>query len=838
MPPKVSIAEKLDAESAMESHSVLQGAVGTSHPHESAAGHVTGQAHYIDDIPRMAGELIVDFVGSSFAHAEIVKVDTAAAAKIPGVFVYTHKDISGVNLFGPIIQDEVFLAETHVHFIGEPIVVVAAETHELVARAKQAIVLELRELPAILSIDAAIEKKKFLTTPIKMEQGDVDAELARSSHRISGVFTIGGQEQFYLESQAAYAIPGEGNDLTVHSSTQNTTEVQKVVAEVLGLKHSEVVCICKRMGGGFGGKETQAVMPALMAAIVAQKTRRPARCQFSKDLDMMVTGKRHPNKAFYDVGFTAEGRVTALKVDYFSDGGCTADLSTSILSRTLFHTDNCYDIPNLRATGTICKTNLPSNTAFRGFGGPQGVALIENVLEDVSAKLKIDAYEVRRRNLYQGETGVTHYGQPVKNNVLPELFEQLYESSDYRVRREKIDGFNTSTPQPPSPKMETRNASPKGEGGERALPSPLGEGSGVRLRGLAMTGVKFGISFTTKFLNQGNALVNVYTDGTVQVSTGGTEMGQGLYTKIQQIVADELGVRFEDVRVMATSSEKSNNTAPTAASAGTDLNGNAAAVACRKIRARLTEYVARLWGVEVTQVAFAGGLVFVKSAPDLTPQPPLLKERGGSEAEGVRRITFAELTQRAWRERISLGERGFYATPGLDFDYATGKGSPFYYFTNGACVAEVTIDRFTGALTIDRLDVLMDIGKSINPGIDRGQLIGGLVQGIGWVTAEELKYNDKGALLSHSTTTYKIPNIQDIPDDLRLEFFDNKLHDFNIRSSKAVAEPPLMLGLAVFCAVKNALSYLRPGEAVDLKLPATNEEILMRMEALKPRATS
>ncbi len=755
-------------------------AVGTSHPHESAVGHVTGQAHYIDDMPRMAGELIVDFVGSTFAHAEILSVDIVAASKMPGVFVYTYKDIGGVNVFGPIIQDEVFLAETHAHFIGEPIVVVAAETHELVARAKQAIKIELRELPAILSIDAAIEKKKYLTTPIKMEQGDVDTELAKSSHRLNGTFIIGGQEQFYLESQAAYAIPGEGNDLTVYSSTQNTTEVQKVVAEVLGLKHSEVVCICKRMGGGFGGKETQAVMPALMAAIVAQKTRRPARCQFSKDLDMMVTGKRHPYKAFYDVGFTAEGRVTALKVDYYSDGGCTADLSTSILSRTLFHTDNCYDIPNLRATGTICKTNLPSNTAFRGFGGPQGVALIENVLEDVSAKLGLDAYDVRRRNLYQGETGVTHYGQSVKNNVLPELFAQLYESSGYAQRRDFIS---------------------KGAAGSL----------GNKIKGLAMTGVKFGISFTTKFLNQGNALVNVYTDGTVQVSTGGTEMGQGLYTKIQQIVADELGVRFEDVRVMATSSEKSNNTAPTAASAGTDLNGNAAAVACRKIRARLAEYIARLWGVNTESVQFREGRVL---------------------SEG-HEMPFAELTQKAWRERISMGERGFYATPGLDFDYATGKGSPFYYFTNGACVAEVTIDRFTGALTIDRLDVLMDIGKSINPGIDRGQLIGGLVQGIGWVTAEQLKYNDKGALLSHSPTTYKIPNIQDIPDDLRLEFFENKLHDFNIRSSKAVAEPPLMLGLAVFCALKNALSYLRPGEVVDLNLPATHEEILMCMEALK-----
>lgn len=763
------------------------GAVGTSHPHESAIGHVQGAAPYIDDMPQLPGELIVDFVGSTFAHCEIVGVDTSAVTQVPGAMAFTCADIEGINLFGPIIKDEVFLAEKQAHYLGEPIAVVAAPTRELLQLAKKAVKLELKELPAVLSIDEAREKKLFIDKTIKMEQGDVDAALAAADHRVKGEFFTGGQEQFYLESQAAYAVPGEGRELVVHSSTQNTTEVQKVVAEVLGLKHSDVVCICKRMGGGFGGKETQAVMPALMAAIVAQKTRRPARCQFDKDTDMMVTGKRHPVKSFYEVGYDAEGRVSALKIDYFSDGGCTADLSTSIIARTLFHTDNCYNIPNLRATGTICRTNYPSNTAFRGFGGPQGVAAIENILEDIAARLKLDPYEVRRRNIYEGENCSTHYGQPVKNNVLPELFDQLHENSDYAARRSAVDNFNAR--------------------------------SGMQLKGLAFTGVKFGISFTTKFLNQGNALVNVYTDGTAQVSTGGTEMGQGLYTKVQQIVADELGIRFEDVRVMATSSEKSNNTAPTAASAGTDLNGNAAAVACRKIRERLAEFAAKLLGTAMGDIVFEGGEVFAKGNP-------------------TKKMTFAELTQKAWRERISMGERGFYATPGIDFDYATGKGSPFYYFTNGACVAEVSIDRFTGALTIDRLDVLMDIGQSINPGIDRGQLIGGIVQGVGWATAEELKYNDKGALLSHSPTTYKIPNIQDIPDDFRLEFFENKLHDFNIRSSKAVAEPPLMLGMAVFCAVKNALSYLSPGESIGMNLPATNEEILMQIESLTDRRKS
>ena len=369
------------------------GAVGTSYPHESARGHVTGQAPYIDDMPRLPGEFIVDFVGSTFAHAEILSVDVTEARKIPGVVAFTYKDIEGINLFGPIIKDEVFLAEHHAHFLGEPIVVVAGPTFEAVSAAKKAVKLSLKELPPILSIAAAIEKKQFIDKTIKMETGDVEAALAAAEYRIKGEFFTGGQEQFYLESQAAFVVPGEGRELTVYSSTQNTTEVQKVVAEVMGLKHSDVVCVCKRMGGGFGGKETQAVMPALMAAIVAVKTRRPARCQFTKDIDMMVTGKRHPVKSFYEVGYNAEGRVTALQIDYYSDGGCTADLSTSIISRTLFHTDNCYNIANLRATGTICRTNYPSNTAFRGFGGPQGVAAIENILEDIAVRLNLDPYE-------------------------------------------------------------------------------------------------------------------------------------------------------------------------------------------------------------------------------------------------------------------------------------------------------------------------------------------------------------------------------------------------------------------------------------------------------------
>ncbi|MCE9599867.1 MAG: xanthine dehydrogenase molybdopterin binding subunit [Spirochaetia bacterium] len=760
---------------------------GKSIPHESAIGHVTGQAHYIDDLPRAKNELIADFFGSPVAHGKIKSLNLDGARAVPGIVgLYTHLDIGGENLFGPIIKDERFLAIDHVHFLHEPIVVIAGVTLEAIAEAKKKIEIQIEELPCIFSIDEAIAQKQFIGTPIKVETGDTQKAFQSAKHVIKGTFESGGQEQFYLESQVAYAVPQEGRELLIYSSTQNPTEIQKVAAEVLGLGHHEVVCVCKRMGGGFGGKETQGVHPALMAALVVQKTGRPARCGYDKDTDMKVTGKRHPYKSFYKVGFDSEGLIDAVEIDYYSDGGCSADLSPSVLSRTLMHSDNAYYLPNALLTGHVCKTNYPSNTAFRGFGGPQGVAAIENIIQEIAQFLKKDPYEIRRLNVYREGRDTTPYGQVVKNNVLPELFDQLIQSSGYKERKEQILAQNKT--------------------------------SRSKLKSIAFVPVKFGISFTTKFLNQASALVNIYTDGTVQVSTGGTEMGQGLNTKIQQIVADEFGLGMNHVKVMITSTEKNNNASPTAASAGTDLNGNAALDACSKIKARLSIFAAQILSERGTKTS-ESEIVFENS-------------NAFNRTNSNDRIPFQELVQRAHRERISLGERGFYVTPGIDFDTQINQGSPFYYFTNGACVAEITIDRFTGSLKIDRLDVLMDIGKSINPGIDRGQLIGGIVQGIGWVTSEELRYAASGELLSHSPTTYKIPNIQDIPDDFRLEFFENTKHDFNVLRSKAVAEPPLMLGLAVFCAVKSALCSLT-NEIPELKLPATGEEILMRMEALR-----
>ena len=769
-------------------------AVGKNIPHDSAAGHVTGQSIYIDDVLPARDEVLVDFAWSPVAHGRIVRIDLGAARTIPGVVgLYTHEDLDGENLFGPIIVDEILLAESEVTFIGQPIVVIAAESHEAIRAAKDAIVIEIEDLPAIFTIDDAIEAGSFIGDRFRIERGEVEKDLARADNTIEGVFVCGGQDHFYLESQAAIAYPGENDTLTIHSSTQNPTEVQEVVAHVLGLRQNQVVCITKRMGGGFGGKECQATHPAAMAALVAHKTKRPARIAYSKDDDMRVTGKRHPFQNRYRIGFTDEGRITALDVEIDSNGGAYADLSTAVLGRAMTHVDNAYFIPSARIVGRVCRTNMPPNTALRGFGGPQGVATIENAIEEIALVLHKDPLEIRRLNCYGiGERNTTPYGEVVEGNNLPTLFDQVVDRSDYAARRIAVADFNRI--------------------------------SKTHLKGLALTPVKFGISFNTKFLNQANALVNVYRDGTIQVSTGATEMGQGVNTKIAQFVADELGVSPDDVIVMPTSTEKNNNTSATAASSAADLNGKAAVDACRKIRQRLAVCAAmRLNGDDPAfepspdHIVFDAGAVFDDRKPDRT-------------------IPFRDLVGIAYRERISLGERGFYATPGIHWNPVAGTGSPFLYYTQGCAASEVLIDRFTGEMRVLRSDVLMDIGRPVNPGIDRGQMTGGFIQGLGWVTTEELKYTEKGELLSHSPTTYKIPGIQDVPEIFNVDWIDYD-NPVNIRGSKAVGEPPLLMAISVWCAVKNALSYLSNGRAPKLDIPATTEEILMRMTSLEKDST-
>jgi xanthine dehydrogenase large subunit len=771
---------------------VEQPIVGQPIPHESAREHVTGEAVYLDDLPPLRGELLVDFVGSSLAHARIRSVDVTAAARVDGVVgVYTCADVPGENTFGPVFHDEELLAREVCHYIGQPVVALAATSRAALEAAKTAVRIDLEELPAVLEIEDAIARRQFIGPTRRIARGDATAALTAAEHVLEGTFHSGGQEHFYLEPQAALAVSGEGGQLVIHSSTQNPTEIQVVAARCLGLRQNQVVCVCRRMGGGFGGKETQAAHPALLAALVAFLTRRSARVVLSCDQDMRVTGKRHPYQARYRVGFAADGRLTALTTDFYSNGGFSADLSLAVLERTLLHADNAYYIPDVEFTGTVCRTNLPSNTAFRGFGGPQAVAAIENVIEEVAAFLGLDAYEVRRRNCYGGEgRNVTPYGQVVADNTLPALLEQLAETARYKQRLAEVRAFNAD--------------------------------SQAWLQGLALVPVKFGISFTRRTLNQANALVHIYLDGSIQVSTGGTEMGQGLNTKVRQLVADQFALPVDAVVVMPTSTEKNNNTSPTAASASTDLNGTAAVQACEVLRQRLAEVAARH---------------FASAAEGLEASPVHVRFEDGHVFDARRpgfRFTFRELVGLAYEQRVNLGERGFYATPGVDFNRETGKGNPFLYYTTGAAVAEVLIDRFPGDVQVTRAVILIDLGRSINPAIDRGQVVGGFVQGLGWVTTEELRYAASGELLSHSPTTYKVPNVTDVPPVFRVDFFQGGEERLNLYGSKAVGEPPLLLAVSVWAAVKHALSSTSAGR-VPLRLPATNEEVLLRLTASRDR---
>ena len=759
--------------------------VGKSIAHDSALGHVTGTAPFLEDLPLPHDALVVGFVGSKVASGKLLKIDGSEAQKVPGVVaIFTAHDIPGENFFGPHFRDEPVLAEKEVLYVGQPVVCVVAESQQALLEARDKVAIQIEATEPILSIERSIELGRFIGPGRRIITGDARAEIDKAPRKLSGVFQIGGQEQFYLESQAAIAYPGEQGQLVVHSSTQNPTEIQHVVAEALGLSQHQVVCVCKRMGGGFGGKETQAAIPAVLVALVAQKTGRTARIVYSKDDDMCSTGKRHAYRVEWEVGFDLQGRIAGIAAKFFSNGGCSADLSLAVLERSLLHFDNAYYLPNVELIGQVCFTNLPSNTAFRGFGGPQGMIAVENIIQEIARDLGLDPFQVQLRNLYGvGERNVTPYGQLVQKNHLPEIMSTVAASAQYHARRQTIEAAN--------------------------------QRDKLKLRGIAVTPMKFGISFTTKFLNQGNALVNVYTDGTIQVSTGATEMGQGVNTKIRQLVADEFGLGYDRVALMPTSTEKNPNTSPTAASASTDLNGTAAVRACQTLKERLAVLAAKklaalaLGLTEAPEcMVFEGGFVFDRRNP-------------------AQRIPFPQLCREARLERVDLGARGFYATPGVDYNRETGRGNPFLYYTQGAAVAEVEIDRFTGDLTVPRVDLLIDIGRSINPGVDRGQIIGGFIQGMGWVTAEALIYNDQGALLSHSPTTYKIPAITDLPPIFQCELFDNDDNTENVARSKAVGEPPLMLAISVWAAVKNALAQAVKCE--DLRVPATGEEILRQL---------
>lgn len=770
--------------------------VGQSIHHDSAFGHVTGTSIFIDDRAPLKNEVYVGVIGAPLSCGQILKVDFSEALKIPGVIAgFTGLDIPH-NKWGTIVPEQPVLAYEKVAYYDEPVALLACASEDIFMSAKKLVQINFLETPALLSIDEAMKMDSYLCKAKPFVRGDVESELKKSTHILKGVFECGGQEHFYMESQATIAYPLENGQIEVHSSSQHPTETQHVVAHTLGLDYSQVVCIVKRMGGGFGGKESQAAHFAAMAGLVAFKLNRPARLALSKDDDMMMTGKRHPFKNFYEVGFDQDGMITALKVIIVANGGAYVDLTPSILDRAMFHMDGCYYLPHCYIEGKAVRTNQHSNTAFRGFGGPQGNMTMESIIEDIANFLKVDAYLIRSKNLYGiNERNMTPYNQEVENNVLPEIFESLYNSSHYEVRRKGIDLFNLKN-------------------------------SG-KIRGLSMTGAKFGIAFTTKFLNQGNALVNVHLDGTVQVSTGATEMGQGVNTKMQQIAASAFGIHYKKVVVMPTSTEKNHNTSPTAASSGADINGAAVLKACESIKATLRWVFMNLH----SEVQYDG----IKTMPvlDLNQDLSHIDFANGEviDNKNQTKMDFVTLLNKAYLNQFSLAGYAFYKTPDLGFDKLTGLGRAFNYFTNGAAVSEVEIDSFTGELKVLRVDILMDLGRPINPGIDRGQVMGAFTQGMGWVTTEKLFYHEKGKLLTHSPTTYKIPNIQDTPREFNLNFLPNDTNTRNVVRSKAVGEPPLLLGSSVWTAIKNALSYKSKNNLPLITSPATNEVILMELSS-------
>lgn len=792
-------------------------------PHDSAHTHLTGESEYVDDRPALIGELYVEVVYSPHAHAEIKKIDARAALGAPGVVaVFTADDFHG-NHWGTIFKDQPLLAKDEVQFVGEGVALVAAETREAARAGRDLVKVDYRPLPALLSIGAAKAAESFIGGKRKIERGNVEYALRTAPRRLSGTVVIRGADHFYLESQVAIAYPKEDGQIEVHASSQHPTETQHVVAHALGLSYKDVVCIVKRMGGAFGGKESQAAPFAAYAALVAHRLKRPARIVLTKDDDMVMTGKRNPFENVYDVGFDEEGRLLALDVELYSDAGAYADLSTSIMERAMLHTDNAYFIPHFRVTGQVCKTHFHSHTAFRGFGGPKGVATIERIIEEVAHAVGRDPLEVRKLNCYavEGERSITPYGQIVANNCLPELFETLERQSDYRRLRASAAENNRQV---------------------------IERGYGL-LRGLSLTPVKFGISFTTRFLNQANALVLIHRDGSIQVSTGATEMGQGVNARIATLIAEELGIVRSEVRVMATATDKNANTSPTAASSGTDLNGAAAVLAIRKIKQRLSELALKL--LEIPESRWARHTAGLGTEPEISvtpasetqdPNHDARWETGVAQYFGVQfsdgqvfhedrpqqKLSFAALVNEAYHHRISLSDYAHYRIPGIAFNKLTGQGDAFLYYTQGVALSEVSVDLDTGETKVLKANLLMDLGRPINEALDIGQVTGGFVQGMGWVTTEKLFYSAGGALLSHAPSTYKIPSIQDTPRDFRVKLIHNDKNVSNLRGTKAVGEPPLLLGISVWTAIHDALKYLPEYRESypRMELPATAEQIL------------
>ena len=762
----------------------VQGGVHTAQAHDSALRHVTGSAPYVDDLPELPGTLHAAVRLSDRAHARILGMDLAGARTMPGVHaVLMYDDVPGELDIGAILPGDPLLAPDLVEYAGQPVVAVAAETMLAARAAARRVEVFYEPLPAILTPEEALEQGLFVSPSQTMRRGDAAAALNGAPHRLRGELRIGGQDHFYLETHIAYAIPDGDGGYKVHSSTQHPSEVQHQVAKVLGLPMNAVTVECRRMGGAFGGKESQAAHVAAIAALLAHHTRRPVKFRMDRDDDMLMTGKRHDFFVRYDVGFDGEGRILGLEMELAARCGMSLDLSNGVVDRAMFHADNAYFLPHATITGHRCRTNTVSNTAFRGFGGPQGMAAIEHVVDEVARHLGRDALDVRRANLYAApERDVTHYGMRVEDaDILPELFDELERSSDYRERRRAVAAFNAASP--------------------------------VLKKGLAFTPVKFGISFTALHLNQAAALVHVYTDGSVQVNHGGTEMGQGIHTKIAQIVAEEFQIDAARLRVTASVTDKVPNAPPSAASTGTDLNGMAALNAARTIKERLTAFMADHCKVPPEQVAFRDNAVFA-----------------GNHALG-----FAEVAKLAFLNRVPLSATGHYKTPKIHWDPATQSGRPFFYFAYGVAVTEALVDTLTGEYRFPRCDLLHDCSGSINPAIDLGQVEGAFVQGLGWLTAEELWWDGEGRLRTHAPSTYKIPTSRDLPADFRVRLYDARPNrEETIHRSKAVGEPPLMLALSGWLALKDAVAALGGHRhPVRLDAPATPERVLLACEAVR-----
>ena len=765
-------------------------AVGKPHPHESAILHVSGEANYTDDLPELKGTLHAALGLSQKAHANVRGMDLDRVRSAPGVVaVLTAKDIPGINDCGPIIHDDPILADGLVQYVGQPLFMVVADSHDNARRAVCAAQVDYDELPAILTPEAARDAQSFVLPPMQLRRGDAQAALAAAPHLLRGTLNVGGQEQFYLEGQVAYAIPQEDRGMLVQCSTQHPSEMLHVVAHALGWSSHQVRVECRRMGGGFGGKESQSAMWAAAAAIAAARLKRPVKLRADRDDDMIVTGKRHCFFYDYELGYDDDGRILGARIEMVSRAGYSADLSGPVATRAVCHFDNAYYLSDVDIRALCGKTNTQSNTAFRGFGGPQGAIAIEYLIDDIARELGRDALDIRKANFYgrndaEGRN-VTPYGQKVEDNVIHELVAELESSSAYRERRAASRAFNAASP--------------------------------VLKKGIAITPVKFGIAFNVSHLNQAGALVHVYVDGSVLVNHGGTEMGQGLNTKVMQVVAHELGVSLDRVRATATDTSKIANTSATAASTGADLNGKAAQNAARQVRERLAAYASTCYGGRPEDVRFAADQVHVNG--EVHP--------------------FVEVVAQAYLQRVQLWSDGFYATPDLHWDSKTMTGHPFSYYAYGAAVAEVLVDTLTGEWKLLQADGLYDAGNSLNPAIDIGQVEGAFIQGMGWLTTEELWWNAAGRLMTHAPSTYKIPAVSDCPEAFSMKLFRNSNVTDSIHRSKATGEPPLLLPFSVFFAIRDAVASVAAYKInPPLRAPATGEAILDAVDAVRAAVRS